>query len=663
MCGIVGALDYTGRNPIPLSRAQAMATVNSLTHRGPDDGGLVISPGIMLGHRRLAILDVSQDGHQPMIDPKTGCALVYNGEIYNFRELRQELIQVGHTFRSMTDTEVLLQGYVQWGHSVVSRLNGMFAFAIYDPRDCSLWMARDGIGIKPLFVHDDGERCWFASEIKALLTALPTLARMDRQGINRFLAFGYTPAPWTGFQQIVQVEPGESWTVRRGHSITKKKWYRLPYPERAGDCNLDEATDRLGNALDNAVQRQLVSDVPVGAMLSGGLDSSAIVRSMHRRGSNRIDSFSAGFEESSFDERPYASQVADRYQTNHCELNLLPDAQSALHLLVSHAEEPLADNSALPLYCISELTRKSVTVALSGDGADELLAGYDTYRASQLAPYYRCIPKWIRKRIMLPAMNLIPNSTAKYSSKMMLGRFLEFAGNEAPRDHALWRSMVAPQLRTQLLRRPLLHEADDPWSDYTDILQESPDWLSPLEQQLHMDLRFHLPNGLLVKTDRMSMAHGLEVRVPWLDQEVISACLALPTVWKRKGKNGKRVLKQLLSNDLPKPLIHRRKSGFVIPLEAWMRNAWQPLLRTHLTERFAEETDLLNWPVLSKMMDDQRDGRADHAYALYTLLILSIWWQTWITGRTPPICMHPSDARPTSFDGEFPENGNSSLLR
>lgn len=652
MCGIVGVFDYTGRNPIPLNREQALAMVDSLVHRGPDDGGLAMWPGIMLGHRRLSILDVSQDGHQPMIDERTGCALVYNGEIYNFPELRAELIQAGHRFHSTTDTEVLLRGYIEWGQMVVHRLNGMFAFALVDPRDCSLWLVRDGIGIKPLFVHDDGKRYWFASEIKAILTALPSLARMDRQGINRFLAFGYTPSPRTGFERIEQIRPGEAWTVRLGHSITKTKWYRLPYPERASFCTLDEATDRLGCALDQSVKRQLVSDVPVGAMLSGGLDSSAIVRSMHRAGSNRMESFSAGFAESSFDERGYASLVAARYQSHHSEVTLLSDAQNGLHRLVSHAEEPLADNSALPIYFLSEFMRKSVTVALNGDGADELLAGYDTYRASQLAPYYRCIPKWIRENALRPALDLLPNSVAKYSTKMMLGRFLSFAGHEAPRDHALWRSMVDPRLRKQLFRKSFLVESDDPWSEYISVLDEAPEWLSPLERQLHMDLRFHLPNGLMVKTDRMSMAHGLEVRVPWLDQEVIAACLSFPATWKRRGRNGKRVLKQLLSSDLTRDITHRRKAGFVIPLESWMRNDWQPFLRDHLHERFAQETDLFHWPVLLKMMDDQRDGRADHAYALYTLLILAIWWETWITGRTPPCCNRPTNARAIRVVGE-----------
>ncbi len=659
MCGIVGVLDYTARNPIPLNREQAIVTVDSLVHRGPDDGGLMLMPGIMLGHRRLSILDVSQDGHQPMIDQQTGCALVYNGEIYNFQELRDDLLQAGHRFHSTTDTEVLLRGYLEWGQKVVTRLNGMFAFAMYDPRDSSLWLVRDGVGIKPLFVHDDGTRCWFASEIKAILTALPSLARMDRQAIDRFLAFGYTPAPRTGFERIEQLRPGEAWTIRRGFPIVKSKWYRVPYPDKIASCTLEDASNRLGCALDSAVKRQMVSDVPVGAMLSGGLDSSAIVRSMQRTGGGRIESFSAGFTESSFDERSFASQVAQRYQSQHQEVTLLADAQRGLHCLVSHAEEPLADNSALPLYFLSEFMRKSVTVALNGDGADELLAGYDTYRASQIAPYYRCLPKWIRERVLQPAIEWLPNSVAKYNTKMMLGRFMSFAGYDAPHDHAMWRSMVPPELRKQLFQGSFLDDSNDPWLDYTSVLEEAPDGLLPLEKQLHMDLRFHLPNGLLVKTDRMSMAHGLEVRVPWLDHEVIAACLAMPAKWKRQGSDGKRVLKQLLSSDLPKSITHRRKAGFVIPLEAWMRSSWQPLLRFHLNERFAEETGMFRWPFLLKMMDDQRDGKADHAYSLYTLLILSIWWDTWITGRTPPICNRPKNWQPVQItDGSSAPSGN-----
>jgi len=650
MCGIAGLFDYTNRNPIPLDRDRALAMIDTLIHRGPDDGGVWMAPGIMLGHRRLSILDTSQDGHQPMFDAKSGCGIVYNGEVYNHRELREELRSLGHCFSSATDTEVILRGYVEWGMDLVHRLNGMFAWAIYDPREQSLWMVRDGVGIKPLFVHDDGSRVWFASEIKALLKVLPNLAQVDREGIGRFLAFGYTPSPRTGFQGISQLRPGESWLVKRGLPIDCSTWFRMPYPQSQSHCTMTDAVDRLESALDASVAQQLVSDVPVGAMLSGGLDSSAIVRSMRRKGAEQIETFSAGFAETSFDERGYARQVASRYATQHQEVTLASDSHAWIYQLVSHAEEPLADNSAIPLYLLSEFMRKSVTVALNGDGADELLAGYDTYRASQLAPYYRRCPRWLRDNVLKPVVQFLPNSIAKYNTKMLLGRFFSGAEHAAPRDHTMWRSMISLELQTHLFRSEFLKQIGDPWLEYAAVLDHAPDHLTPLEQQLHMDFCFHLPNGLLVKSDRMSMAHGLEVRVPWLDAKTIEACLSIPSSLKRRGKNGKRVLKEMLSQDLPRELTHRRKAGFLVPLESWLQDSWQPLLRLHLTEQFAEETAFFHWPVLSRMMDEQRSGKADHAYALFTLLILSVWWETWISGKRKPIFNRPAAAKATSWD-------------
>jgi asparagine synthase (glutamine-hydrolysing) len=294
--------------------------------------------------------------------------------------------------------------------------------------------------------------------------------------------------------------------------------------------------------------------------------------------------------------------------------------------------------------------RKSVTVALNGDGADELLAGYDTYRASQIAPYFRRTPRWLRERILKPAVRCLPHSVAKYNTKMLLGRFFAGAEYPAPRDHSMWRSMVSPELRSKLFRKEFLAQAGDPWQAYVDVLSDAPSHLCPLEQQLHMDFRFHLPNGLLVKSDRMSMAHGLEVRVPWLDHETIAACLAIPASLKRRGKDGKRVLKAMLAQDLPPEITHRRKAGFLVPLESWLQDAWQPILRSHLTAEFAEESGLFDWPTLSQMLDQQRSGRADHAYALYTLLILSVWWEIWIFRKRMPSINRPPNAKPTSVD-------------
>jgi asparagine synthase (glutamine-hydrolysing) len=649
VCGIAGVFDYRERRTIPLDRDAAIAMVDVLVHRGPDDGGVWAEPGVVLGHRRLSILDVSADGHQPFVDPASGCVLVYNGEIYNYRELRSELIGCGHHFRSQSDTEVILRGYLEWGRSLVTRLNGMFAWALYDPRESLLWMVRDGIGIKPLFVHDDGQRVWFGSEIKAILSVRPELAKPDPVGLSRFLAFGYASSPYTGFQRIGQLCPGEEWIVRRGKAMERSRWFRLPYPPSRPKLGMDEAVEQLDQSLERATARQMVSDVPVGAMLSGGLDSSAIVRSLSQQ-TPGLQTFSAGFTESSFDERSFARRVASRYGTSHHEVTIEDDAWQILGHIVSHAEEPLADNSAIPLYYLSRFMRQSVTVALNGDGADELLGGYDTYRASQLAAWMRLSPQWARASVLPRLLQLLPNSVAKYNTKMLLTRFLMGSLYPAPRDHTLWRSMVPPELQKQLLLPEAMEAMRDPWNDYASALDDAPDWLGPLDRQLHMDLRFHLPNGLLVKTDRMSMAHGLEVRVPWLDNEVVAACLGLPSNLKRIGRNGKRILKHMLSQDLPRDITHRRKAGFLAPIESWMQGRWQALIRSQLTESFALDIGFLRWPTLKQMLAEHESRRIDHAYALYTLLILSLWYDRWIRRSQALTMTRPNQATPTRID-------------
>ncbi|NND99451.1 MAG: hypothetical protein HKN47_19220, partial [Pirellulaceae bacterium] len=409
----------------------------------------------------------------------------------------------------------------------------------------------------------------------------------------------------------------------------------------------EECARRLGEAIDASVRRQMISDVPIGALLSGGLDSSAVVRSMRRSDATSIETFTIGFDESSFDESPYAAQVAEIYGTKHHADRVSADVVGLLGTLVSHAEEPFADNSMIPFYLLSQQVRQHVIVALSGDGADELMGGYDTYRASQWAPYYRMLPGFLRRGAIAPIVNRLPSSTKKYALPSLLRRFVAAADQPSPRDHCSWRRYVSAELRNELYTDRFKQDAtSDPISQYAAALDDAPPWLSPLEQRLHVDMQFHLPNDMLVKVDRMSMAHGLEVRVPLLDDEVIRTCLAMPSNERRQGKQGKLPLRRLLRDDLPPELIDRKKAGFLSPIERWLQGPWQPLLRDLLNDDFVDQTGAFQMPALQKMIDDQMSGRADHAYPLFALLVFAIWWRIWITQEWPDQTHRP-DAKPT----------------
>lgn len=657
MCGIAGFLIHHPHNPRPdaslLGRedqreAEALVMIERLAHRGPDGQGLWIAPPMYLGHTRLAIIDPTPDGHQPMGDSTQRYWISYNGEIYNYRELRSELQRGGAVFHTHSDTEVLLQAYRVWGREMLQRLDGMFAFAIWDQLEQSLWLARDAVGIKPLFYAPMQDRFLFASEIKAILAAsvdpIP-----DRHALGAFFAFGYAVAPATGFQNVRQLLPGHELTVKPNQRDPRpRRWFRWPYPSNPTTWSRWESADRLGHAIRQSVRAQLRSDVPLGAFLSGGLDSSTIVACMAELQSEPIHTFSVAMALSSFDESEPARAVAEQFHTLHHAPLIDASHFDQLLEVVRHAEDPIADNSLLPFWFLCNATSKHVSVALSGDGADELLAGYATYRATHLARLYRRLPTGLRHHLLKRCVHYLPVSERKYGWSMFARRFIAAADQPWPRDHASWRLMLDADYSRWL-------RADD-WSAslvrsidaYAEPLSDAPPWLDPTECMLHMDLAFHLANDMLVKVDRMSMAHALEVRVPFLGKSVLETSLAIPSKWKGPQGRGKQVLRDAMRSKLPVSIVDRKKAGFVIPIESWLRGPWLDELKSVLNKEFCQETGMLQYEGVERLIREHALRTADHAYPLFTLLVFALWWNEWMR-ISPSHQLHPFDASRTKI--------------
>jgi asparagine synthase (glutamine-hydrolysing) len=647
MCGIAGFLLHDSVHVSPVSSMkpdspfdlnarenQAIRMIASIRHRGPDGLGLLIDPPLYMGHCRLAILDPTPDGHQPMCDLKERYWISYNGEVYNFPELKRELIQLGATFRTRTDTEVLLHAFLYWGRDMLARLDGMFAFTIWDRHKRSLWLARDGVGIKPLFYAANHDRFLFGSEIKAILAA-GVSSEPDHEALGTFLSFGYVAAPATGFSGIRQLPPGHEMTVSFGERDPQpSRWFRMPYPNAPTTWSRWESADRLHNAFSESVNRQLRSDVPIGAFLSGGLDSSSVVACMTRLNPSPIQTYSIAMSDKDFDESEPAMAMATYARTIHhaplVEASHFEDLVSAVY----HAEDPIADNSMLPFWKLCETTSRNVKVALSGDGADELLGGYSTYRATHLASWYRRVPMWMRQYLVRRIVDGLPASDRKYGMSMLARRFFNAADQPWPRDHASWRLMLDDGYNRSLCCDDNSLALERSLSQYTATLDDAPPWLGVMGRMLHMDLTFHLPNDMLVKVDRMSMAHSLEVRVPFLGKKVIETCLSIPDRWKEPRNGVKSPLKEAMRWQLPKSILRRKKTGFLIPISNWLRTSWRENLRTCLTKRFCERTRFLRWEGVERALREHASGEKDHAYPLFTLLVLALWWERWLDGES-----------------------------
>jgi asparagine synthase (glutamine-hydrolysing) len=625
MCGIVGIVRNDGSDVDHALLAQMCAAI---THRGPDEDGFYFRGPVGLGMRRLSIIDL-KSGQQPIHNPDRTAWIIFNGEIYNYRELREKLEKLGHTFYTNSDTEAIIQAYDRYGSDCPKHLRGMFAFAIWDERTQELFIARDRVGKKPLLYAQVNGQFVFGSEFSALLLH-PDISRdIDPEALHHYLSFMCVPAPLTAYRAVRKLEPGHSLRWRKGEIRIERYWQ--PDFSKKIDLSEQEAGERAVEILRDAVKVRLMSEVPLGAFLSGGIDSSAVVALMSEESSAPVKTFSIGFEEQDFSELHHARRVAEHVGADHHEFVVRPDALEVLPLLVEHYGEPYADSSAIPTYYVARETRKHVTVALNGDGGDESFAGYERYAAMKLAERYHRVPAVLRDSLVKQAIGLLPSSETKRSRVRDVKRFLQAASLPKSERYLRWVSVFDAETKRNLYSEEFknetrsVHAADvlDPWfarANGTGIVDAA----------LLTDIMTYLPNDLLVKVDIATMAVSLEARSPFLDHHVIEFAASLPEKYKLRGLTTKYLLKRMLKKLLPAENLSRRKMGFGVPIGHWFRGQLEPFLRETLLGERALNRGLFKPDAVKQLVQLHTRSERDHSHQLWTLLMLELWFQRFI---------------------------------
>ena len=628
MCGICGIVSTDPSALIEPTVIRRMC--DTLAHRGPDDQGVYLGRGVALGHRRLSIIDLRPEGRQPMANEDGTVQIVFNGEIYNFAEHYKWLIARGHRFRSRTDTEVIVHLYEELGVRCLEGLRGMFAFAIWDQRKRCLFLARDRLGKKPLFYHFDGTRILFASEAKAILTYPGFVREPDPAAIDNYIALGYVPGPRSAFKGISKLPPAHYLLLADGKVEVRRYWHLAFTPKL--ELSEQEASAQIQDRLTEAVRLRMIGDVPIGAFLSGGIDSSSIVALMARLGTGPVKTFSIGFEESAYDETAYARAVAQQFGTEHHEFIVRPEGQEILDRMVWHYDEPFADPAALPTFYLCQLTREYVTVALSGEGGDENFAGYPRYAYSSLVHCLNGKPRLLRRMVRNAARlggRLLPDSGRVASKLRKLDAML---GSDASRwaAHSIMRLNAASRrlLYTDAFADGL--GAGSPEELIVGIFDDTDG--EGLDAALNLDLNLYLPYYLLVKIDIASMAVGLEARAPMVDHEFVEFVARLPTRFKRSGLATKAIFRKAMKDILPKSILSRPKRGFSVPLDHWFRGELKDLVRDTLLSQRANQRGYFSREAVEAMIDAHSSGRADHQNELWALLMLELWHRVFIDG-------------------------------
>lgn len=620
MCGITGVFDTRSTSEIDRNLLHRMN--ETLIHRGPDEGEVYVESGLGLGHRRLSIMDVSS-GQQPLFNEDGSVVVVFNGEIYNFQKLVGELTALGHQFRTHCDTEVIVHAWEEWGERCVERFSGMFAFGVWDRNRQTLFMARDRLGIKPFYytLLDNG-LFLFASELKALLVHPDFDKTFDHRAIEDYFAYGYIPEPKTIFKNAFKLNPGHLLSLQRGQqTVQSREYWDIPFTPH-GSLSEEEAAEELILRLRNAVDSHLMSEVPLGAFLSGGVDSSAVVAMMGGLMKEPVNTCSIAFSDPAFDESDYARLVAERYQTRHFTEQVQQDDFDLIDRLAALYDEPFADSSAIPTYRVCELARKRVTVALSGDGGDENFAGYRRYRWHMIEERLRSkLPLGLRKPLFGLLGSVYPK--ADWAPKFLRAKTtFESLARDSVEGYFHSVSILDNKLRMQLFTRDFYRDlqgyrAVEVLRDYAD---KSPtkDALSLIQ---YLDMKTYLVGDILTKVDRASMAHSLEVRVPLLDHELVEWVSGLPASMKLRQQEGKYILKRSLEPYLPNEVLYRNKMGFSVPLASWFRGPLRERVRTALLGNTLAGTGIFDMGFIKKMLDQHQSGRRDYSAPIWTLLM------------------------------------------
>ncbi len=620
MCGIVG---FTHKHWVPDSDRIRSATA-TLIHRGPDEQGVFESSLCSMGATRLKIIDLGS-GDQPLISDDGDVVIVFNGEIYNHLELRRELEELGHRFHSHCDTETVLHAFIEWDTACFARLRGMFAIALWTKSTKRLVLARDRMGIKPLYFARRGDDLFFGSELKAILIHPEIERRLSLDGLDSYLSLNYVPCPWTLVEGIEKLPPGQ-WLDWRDGKVSTDSYWSLP-TGIVRDWTLESAREELDSLLRQSIREHMISDVPLGMWLSGGIDSSTILHYAASESSTPLKTFSISFQGRSFDETAYIREVAERYQTDHEELDLNPEAdlRGAIEAFAYYSDEPSADAGALPVWFLSKLSKTKTTVSLSGEGADELFGGYLTHRANRLAGLARRMPRK-SLQLALGALRLWPVSDEKISFEYQLKRFLE--GSLLPPEHAhvFWNGTFSEAQKQALLRTELPSTLNGILGELRDRTAASDDDLAPY---LWFDQRYFLPDDILNKADRMSMAHSLEVRPPFLDHRIVEFAATLPASLKIRGSRQKVLLKELMRDKLPQSVLQRKKVGFDIPAHEWLRGCLRSLMTEVLLDGSSEHDSLFRRDVIETQIHQHMERKINIGYHLWGLMVLFLWMKKW----------------------------------
>lgn len=624
MCGIAG---FAGRDKGFRPDMGTLRRMNdAIVHRGPDDEGLEIVDNVALGMRRLAIIDLA-GGAQPIYNEDETIRVTFNGEIYNFQEVRAQLESRGHRFRTRSDTEVIVHAYEEYGLDFVTHLNGMFAIALHDCNTGQVVLARDHLGIKPLFYAVTDEAVVWGSEIKAVLESRLVERSLDVTALNEFLTWEYVPGERTLFKEIKKLLPGHILVFTAGDPVgTPREYWDLPTGREERSIEEGPWLERLDDALGAAVQRQLISDVPLGAFLSGGVDSSLIVAAM-----GKANTFSIGFDDPSYNELAYSHEIARHLGTEHQTKVLEPHVADLFDKLMHHMDDPIGDFSIFPTYLVSKLARESVTVSLSGDGGDELFGGYETYLAQELGRHYDRVPAFAR-RLIGSFAEMLPPTAKKKGLINKIKRFSEGSRYDSRLGHARWRLFMGDAAREALFSGDVHSSLEEhPGQHILSLFAKAGD-LSEVNRCLYVDVKSYLVDNCLVKTDRMSMAESLEVRVPFLDKELADLAFRMSPELKLKNRETKFLLKKLAAQKLPRHCVYRPKEGFSIPIKNWLGTQFRSILEEYTKRSRLEGDGLFEPQTIELLKKEHLAGKANHSHLLWSIVVFGAWKDRWLEG-------------------------------